>query len=138
MSLSSFFLHTVKWFHLFLSLYKWFYLLLIIFLHKVKCFQVLLLTLISKISDCCWGWPRRLHLIATTLRCRGGCYSILWIAPLYSYLIMLSVKQGGIKYHFFFFFFFLNLWYNSTWDWTLVSQTIGEHYSLGQWPGLII
>ena len=34
---------------------------------------------------------------------------------------MLSVKQGGIKYH------FLSLWYDSTWDWTLVSQTIGKH-----------
>ena len=37
------------------------------------------------------------------------------------YLIMLSVKQGGIKYH------FLSLWYDSTWDWTQVSQAIGEH-----------
>ena len=27
-----------------------------------------------------------------------------------TYLIMLSVKQGGIKYH------FLSLWYDSTWD----------------------
>ena len=36
-------------------------------------------------------------------------------------LIMLSVKKGGIKYH------FLSLWYDSTWDWTPVSQTIGEH-----------
>ena len=33
---------------------------------------------------------------------------------------MLSVKQGGIKYH------FLNIWYNSTWDWTPVSRTISE------------
>ena len=31
------------------------------------------------------------------------------------YLIMLSVKQRGIKHH------FLSLWYDSTWDWTLVS-----------------
>ena len=30
------------------------------------------------------------------------------------YLIMLSVKQGS-------------LWYDSTWEWTLVSRTIGEH-----------
>ena len=37
------------------------------------------------------------------------------------YLIMLSVKQGGIKYH------FLNVWYDSIWDWTAVSRTIGEH-----------
>ena len=34
---------------------------------------------------------------------------------------MLSAKQGGIKYH------FLSLWYDSTWDWTQVSRTIGEH-----------
>ena len=34
---------------------------------------------------------------------------------------MLSVKQGGIKYY------FLSLWYDSTWDWTQVSRTIGEH-----------
>ena len=27
-----------------------------------------------------------------------------------TYLTMLSVKQGGIKYH------FLSLWYDSTWD----------------------
>ena len=41
---------------------------------------------------------------------------------------MRSVKQDGIKYH------FLNLWYDSTWDWTLVSQAIGEysnHYANG-------
>ena len=37
------------------------------------------------------------------------------------YLIMLSVKQGGIKYH------FLSLWYYSTCDWTQVSRAIGEH-----------
>ena len=34
---------------------------------------------------------------------------------------MLSVKQGGIKYH------FLSLWYDLTWDWTQVSRAIGEH-----------
>ena len=32
-----------------------------------------------------------------------------------------SAKQGSIKYH------FLSLWYDSTWDWTLVFQTIGKH-----------
>ena len=37
------------------------------------------------------------------------------------HLITLSVKQASIKYH------FLSLWYDSTWDWTSVSQTIGEH-----------
>ena len=40
--------------------------------------------------------------IATTPRCRGGRYFFPRIAPLYLdiYLILLSVKQGGIKYHF--------------------------------------
>ena len=37
------------------------------------------------------------------------------------YLIMLSIKQGSLKYH------FLSLWYDSTWDWTSVSWAIGEH-----------
>ena len=37
------------------------------------------------------------------------------------YLIMLSIKQGGLKYH------FLSLWYDLTWDWTQVSRAIGEH-----------
>ena len=35
-------------------------------------------------------------------------------------LIILSVKQGGIKYH------FLSLWYDSTWDWTPVFRVISE------------
>ena len=65
--------------------------------------------------------------IASTPMCRGGRYSFSWIAPLPlirtlycwvlskevsstpelfhftldTYLILLSVKQGGIKYHFF-------------------------------------
>ena len=34
---------------------------------------------------------------------------------------MLSVKQGGIKYH------FLSLWYDLTWYWTPVSRATGEH-----------
>ena len=39
--------------------------------------------------------------IATTPWCRGGHYSFAGIAPLYPwYLIVLSIKQGGIKYHF--------------------------------------
>ena len=41
--------------------------------------------------------------IATTLRCMGGGYFFPRIAPLTLdlNLIMLSVKQGGIKYNFF-------------------------------------
>ena len=52
---------------------------------------------------------------------------------------MLSVKQGGIKYH------FLSLWYDSTWDWTQVSRAIGEHSNrqanvryIGQCPELLV
>ena len=61
--------------------------------------------------------------IATPPRCRGRSYSIPRIAhfTLDPHLIVLSAKQGGIKYH------FLSLWYESTWNWTSVSQTIGEH-----------
>ena len=47
-----------------------------------------------------------------------------------TYIIMMSVKLGGIKYlffFFFFFFFFFSVWYDSTWDWTSVSRTIGEY-----------
>ena len=36
---------------------------------------------------------------------------------------MLSVKQGGTKYY------FLSLWYDLTWDWTLISQAISEHFA---------
>ena len=37
------------------------------------------------------------------------------------YIIVLSAKQGSVKYQ------FLSLRYDSTWDWTVVSRTIGEH-----------
>ena len=39
---------------------------------------------------------------------------------LVTHFIMLSVKQGGIKYHFF------SLWYNSTYDWTLVAGPLAN------------
>ena len=40
--------------------------------------------------------------VATTPRCRGGRYSFpgLLLFTLNPYFVMLSVKQGGIKYHF--------------------------------------
>ena len=58
------------------------------------------------------GNPRAHFSIATTPKCRGGHHSFPWIVPLTldPYLIMLSVKQGGFKYH------FLSLWYDSTWN----------------------
>ena len=75
-----------------------------------------------KLATLVEGDPKASFSIAITPRCREGCYSFPWIAPLYfdPHLIMLSVKQGGIKYH------SLSLWYDSTWDWTPVSWTIGE------------
>ena len=54
-------------------------------------------------------WPtvvqgnlKALFSIATTPRYWGKHYSFLWITPLTlgPYLIKLSVKQGGMKYHF--------------------------------------
>ena len=78
---------------------------------------------VVKLATIVEGNPKAPFSIATTPRCRGGRYSFpgLLYFTLDPYLIMLSVKQGGIKYH------FLSLWYDSTWDWTQVSRAIGEH-----------
>ena len=48
------------------------------------------------------GDPKVPFLIATILRCKVGHYSFFWIPPLTLdlYLIILSVEQGGIQYHF--------------------------------------
>ena len=58
-------------------------------------------------------------------RYREGRNSFSCIVPLTLdlNLIMLSIKQGGIKYHFWVF------GYDSTWDWTLISQTISNHFN---------
>ena len=71
--------------------------------------------------------PKAPFSIATTPWCREGLHSFLWIASftLEPYLIMLSVKQEGIKYH------FLSLWHDSTRDLTLVCRAIGEHRAIG-------
>ena len=66
------------------------------------------------------GQPNGSLSIATTPRCKGRHHSFTWIASLTfdPYLIILSVKQRGIKNH------FLSLWCNSTRDWTPVPWTI--------------
>ena len=67
------------------------------------------------------------HLsIATTTMCREGTtpFPRLLHFTLDTYLIMLRVKERGIKYYFF------SLWYESTLDWIPVSQAIGEHSTL--------
>ena len=65
-----------------------------------------------KLATIVEGNPKVPFSIATTPRCRGGRFSFpgLLYFTLDPYLIMLSVKQGGIKSH------FLSLWYDSTWD----------------------
>ena len=67
--------------------------------------------------------PKAPFSIATTPRCRDGAtlFPGLFHFILDPYLIMLSVKQEGIKYH------FLSLWYDLTWDWIPVTRTIDEH-----------
>ena len=77
-----------------------------------------------KLATVVEGNPKALFLLAITPRWRGGCNSFLWIAPLYPWYPYNAVKQGGIKYH------FLNFWYDSTWDWTLVSWAFGKHSSI--------
>ena len=62
------------------------------------------------------GDPKTPFSIGTTQWNRGVLHFTL-----FPYLIMLSVKQGGIKYY------FLSLWYDSIWDWIVVSRAIGEH-----------
>ena len=90
--------------------------------------SIILLVLLSKVKvklvTIVEGNPKAPFSIGTTLRCRRGHNPFFfWISPLYPmYLIMLSVKQGGIKY-----FLFLRLWYDSTWDRIPVSQTTGKH-----------
>ena len=71
------------------------------------------------------GDPKAPFSLVTTLKCRGGHYTILWLLhfTLDLYLMILSVKQGSTKYH------FLGLWYDLNWDWMQVSWTIGEHFN---------
>ena len=54
---------------------------------------------VSKVGDRSRGWPEGSLLIATTLMCRGGCYSFTWIAPLYPryvpYIAVLSEEVSS-------------------------------------------
>ena len=81
--------------------------------------------------------PKAQFSMATIPRCRGGNYSFFWIVPLTldPYLIILSVKQGTIKYH------FLSLWYESTWDepWSCgpLANTLTP-ISMGRFGGIFI
>ena len=84
----------------------------------------------SKLANRSRGRPEVPFSIAITLLYKGGAYSFPRIASLTldPYLIVLSVKQRGIKYH------FLSLWYDLTWDWTTISRTIDKHTNYyGNW-----
>ena len=60
-----------------------------------------------KLATVVEGDPKAPFSIVTTPRCWGGFYSFPRIDPLPLIRIcVLSVKQGGIKYH------FLSLWYD--------------------------
>ena len=80
-------------------------------LSKYEVFYLLIIKKV-KMATIVEGDPKAPFSIATTPRCRGGRYSFPRLLHFTHdpYLIMLSVKQGGIKYH------FLSLWYDSTWD----------------------
>ena len=80
---------------------------------SMKLYKVKLVALVE-------GDPKDPFSIATTPRCRALLRSLDCSTTLDPYLIMLSVKQGGIKYP------FLSLWYDSTWDWTPVSWTLAN------------
>ena len=60
--------------------------------------------------------------IDTILRCRIGRYSFPWIVPhpwTVPYNAVLRREESSTM--------FLSLWYESTWDWTHLSQNKGEH-----------
>ena len=74
-------------------------------------------------SDSSWEQPKG-SLYNSYYTIGEGTTPRIALFTLYLYLIMLCVKQRGINHH------FLNLWYDSTWDWTPVSRTIGKHMHL--------
>ena len=65
---------------------------------------------VSKVSNLSSGWPEGSFFNSYYSVGEGATpFPGLLHFTLDPYLIMLSVKQGGIKYH------FLSLWYDSTW-----------------------
>ena len=73
----------------------------------------------SKVGDLCRGWPKGSLFDSYYTKVYGrGATPFPGLLHFTSdpYLIMPSVKQGGIKHHFL-----------SLWDWTEGSRAIGEH-----------
>ena len=86
----------------------------------------------SPISRCSSYWKGRPRL-HWSLGEGGTLFPGLLHFNLDLYLIMLSVKQGGIKYH------FLSIWYDLTLG---LKLSLPDHwrtlYSWGQWPGFVV
>ena len=73
---------------------------------------VFIYIVVSKVGNCSQGRPEGspFNTYYTGVREGATLFPGLFHFTLDTYLIMLSVKQGSIKYH------FLSLWYDSTWD----------------------
>ena len=93
----------------------------------MKLNRLLLIDSLVKLADLVEGEPKDPFSIDTTPKSRRGAtpFPRLLHFTLDPNLLMLSVMQVGILYHFF------SLWYNSTCDWTPVSCTIGKHWNNG-------
>ena len=69
--------------------------------------------------------------IATTPRCRGGNFSfsgLLYFTLILTLQCWVFSKEVPSN-------IFLSLWYDPTWEWTLVSRAIGEHWINGDFVG---
>ena len=53
---------------------------------------------VHKIGELSRGDPRALFSIANTLRCRGGRYSIPWIAPLYPWSLPYNARRRQVPF----------------------------------------
>ena len=76
--------------------------------------------ILSKVGNLSWGWPNApfQELLHRGVEEGATPFPVLLHFTLDSYLIMLNIEQGGIKYH------FLSFWHDSTLNWTQVSRTI--------------
>ena len=63
---------------------------------NIASFRIIIFA-INKLVTVVKGNQKALFSIDTTPKCKGRHYSFPWID---TYLILLSVKQGDIKYHF--------------------------------------
>ena len=76
------------------------------------------------------GYPRAPFSIATTPRCRGGCYSIPWIAPLHPWSLPYNAECSPRQHR-------VPLFKSLVWVDLGLNPSLLDHwqtfYSLGQW-----